>query len=79
MIPRWMLTTLVFGLPILVVTFGVVVGASALATALGDVGGAKGLFWVGIVAVILLVVDVLLLVGALGVQAMERWRDEEGP
>ena len=54
-------------------------GCVALATALGDVGGAKGLFWVGIVALILLVVDVLLLVGVLGVQAMERWRDEEGP
>ena len=76
MIPRWMLTTLVFGLPILVVTFGVVVGASALAQGLGDAAGARGLFWVAMVALVVLVVDVLLLVGALGIRALEDWNQE---
>ena len=71
MIPRWMLTTLVFGLPILVVTFGVLAGASALAQALGDTAGARGLLWVGIVTLIFLVVDVLLLVGVMGIRAIE--------
>ena len=78
MIPRWMLTTLVFALPILSVTFGVLIGASALSQALGDAAGSRGLFWVSMAAVILLVIDALLLVGALGIRAMEERDHEDG-
>jgi hypothetical protein len=77
MIPRWLLTTLVFALPILVLTFGVLAGASSLARGLGDAAGARGLFWIGMMALILIVVDVLLLVGVLGIRAMEEADDAE--
>ena len=70
MIPRWLLTTLVFALPILMVTFGVVLGASSLAAGLGDAGGSRGLFWFAMAALILLIIDVLLLVAALGIRAL---------
>jgi hypothetical protein len=76
MIPRSFLVTLVFGLPILVVTFGVALGASALARGLGDAAGARGLFWFAIVALVLLVIDALLLLIVLGMRALEE-RDEE--
>jgi hypothetical protein len=69
-IPRPLLVALVFSLPILVVTFAVILGAASLAEALGDAAGAKALFWVAMGALIVLVIDVLLLVGALGIQAL---------
>ena len=70
MVPRCFLLGLVFALPILVVTFGVVLGASALAQAVGDAAGSRGLFWVAMAALIALVIDALLLLGALGVRAL---------
>jgi hypothetical protein len=78
MIPRRLLTTLVFALPILVVAFGVVLGAAELAKALGDAAGARGLSWIAIAALILLVIDALLLLGALGLRALEEPRDHDG-
>jgi len=78
MIPRWFLTTLVFALPVLVVTFAVVLGAAALAGGLGDASGSRGLFWLAMAALVLLVIDVLLLVAALGIRALEADRDENG-
>ena len=79
MIPRWFLTTLVFTLPILAVTFGVVLGASALTSALGDAAGAYGLFWCAMAALIGLVIDGLLLLVTLGIRAVDERRDEDGP
>ena len=70
MIPRPLLVALVFSLPILVVTFAVILGAARLAGALGDAPAAKALLWVAMGALIVLVIDVLLLVGALGIQAL---------
>jgi hypothetical protein len=78
MIPRWFLTTLVFALPVLVVTFAVVLGAAALAGGLGDAAGSRGLFWCAIAALVLLVIDVVLLVAVLGIRALEADRDENG-
>lgn len=75
MIPRWLLTTLVFALPILVVAFGVVLGASSLAAGLGDASGARGLFWFAMAALILLVIDALLLITLLGIRALEERTD----
>lgn len=71
MIPRSFLTILVFALPILAVTFGVVLGASALAQGLGDAAGSRGLFWIAMAALVLLVIDALLLLVLLGIRALE--------
>jgi hypothetical protein len=77
MIPRRLLTTLVFALPILVPGFAVILGAALLAQGLGDVAGARGLFWTAMAALIALVIDVLLLVGVLGLLALDQWRDRD--
>jgi hypothetical protein len=77
MIPRSFLVTLVFALPILVVTFGVVLGASALASGLGDAAGSRGLFWVAMVALVLLVIDAVLMLLVLGLRALDERRDND--
>jgi len=79
MIPRWFLTTVVFALPILAVAFGVVLGASALTSALGDAAGAYGLFWCAMGALISLVIDALLLLVTLGIRAVDERHNEDGP
>jgi hypothetical protein len=79
MISRRLLTLLVFALPILVITFGVVLGASSLTGALGDTAGSYGLFWCAMAALILLVIDALLLLVMLGLRALDERRDEEVP
>jgi hypothetical protein len=71
MIPRWFLTTLVLALPVLIVTFGVVLGAAALAGGLGDAAGSRGLLWFAMATLMLLVIDVVLLVAVLGIRALE--------
>jgi len=76
MIPRRLLTTLVFALPVLVVGIAVVLVAAALAEKLGDAAGALGLFWTAMAALIALVIDALLLLGILGLRALEESRDE---
>ena len=70
MLPRSLLLVLVFSLPILVVCFAVIMGAASLAQALGDAAGGRALFWVAMGALILLVIDALLLLGALGMRAL---------
>ena len=74
MIPRSLLAILVFALPILVVTFGVVLGASALADGLGDVAGSRGLFWVAMATLVLIVIDALLMLVVLGLRALDERR-----
>jgi hypothetical protein len=78
MIPRPLLTTLVFALPVLVVALAVILGAAALAGGLGDVAGARGLFWTAMATLILLVIDALLLLGILGIRALEERHDRDG-
>ena len=70
MIPRPFLRFLVFSLPILVVAFGVLMGASALAEALHDAVGSRVLRWVAMTCLMLLVSDALLLVGILGLNSL---------
>ena len=65
-----------FGLPVLLVAFAIVMGAAALADAWQDPLGAKCLRWVGAAAAMFLLGDVLLLVGCLGLEVVAR-RDEE--
>jgi hypothetical protein len=76
MIPRPLLATLVFALPILTLTFGVVMGASSLSGGLGDAAGARGLFWVAIAALVLLVIDSVALLVVLGLRALNERRDD---
>jgi hypothetical protein len=61
---------LVAALPVLVVAFAVLMGAEALARATLDTLGARVLLWVALAVLMLLVGDVLLLVGALGINAL---------
>jgi len=70
MIPRRILTVLVFSLPVLVVAFGVLMGGFILAQATEDAAGAKVLRWVAVSALMLTIADVVLLVGALGINAL---------
>jgi len=70
MIPRRILTVLVFSLPVLVVAFGVLMGGFVLAQATEDAAGAKVLRWVAVSALMLTIADVVLLVGALGINAL---------
>jgi len=78
MIPRRLLTTLVFALPVLVVSFGVLLGAAELANGLGDAAGARGLFWTAVAALILLVIDAVLLLGILGLRALAEPHEPDG-
>lgn len=80
MIPRPVLTILVFALPLLIVTFAVVLGVSALTQAMQDEAGARVLRWISVGVLVLAVIDTLLLLCALGMQALkhgdhERTRD----
>jgi len=77
MIPRPFLITLVFALPILVVALAVILGAAALASALGDAAGSRGLLWVAVSATMILVMDALMLLVVLGLRALEEPRDHE--
>lgn len=70
MIPQPILRFLVFSLPVLVVAFGVLMGASALAEALQDAAGSRVLRWVAMTCLMLLVADALLLVGSLGLKSL---------
>ena len=70
MVPKPVLTVLVFALPILIVGYGVLMGGYALAQALQDQVAALVLRWVAAGCLILLVIDLILLVGSLGVNAL---------
>lgn len=77
MIPRRLIAGLLLPVPVLVVTFAVLLGASALARATSDGPAANVLFWLAITAVLLLIIDLLLLVMALAIRAVEEDRDDE--
>ena len=77
MIPRHYLVPLVLALPVLVVTFAVLAGAALLAQGLGDQGGYRGLLWAAISALMLLVIDAMLLLAALGIKAVSQ--EDEPP
>lgn len=70
MIPRRLLTTLVFALPLMVVAFAVLMGAAALTQAMADEVGARALRWIAAGVLMLAVTDMLLLLGVLGLKAL---------
>lgn len=81
MIPRPVLRILVLALPLLVCTFAVVLGVSTLTQAMQDLVGARVLRWISVGVLVLAVIDMLLLLGVLGLQALNdddhpRSRDE---
>ena len=77
---RRLLLILVFGQFVLLVAFAVLVGGYALANATSDATGAAVLWWIAMACLMLIVVDVLLLVGVLGISALVRvdQRDQTG-
>ena len=78
MISRSVLTTLVLALPLLVCTFAVVLGVSALTQAMQDEVGARALRWVAVGVLVLAVIDMLLLLCVLGLKALND-DDRKGP
>lgn len=70
MISKRALLALVFAMPILVVVFGVLMGGYALAQAMQDLWGARVLLWIALAALMLLAADALLLLLALGINAV---------
>ena len=72
------MTVLVFGLPVLVVAFAILMGAATLTDALQDPLGSKCLRWVAAVAAMLLIGDVLFLVGLLGIESLARHDTTKG-
>ena len=81
-IPRPLLFTIVFALPLTVVTFAVLMGGYALAHATGDAPAATVLWYMAMACMMLAGVDVILLIGVLGARALgtpEQRRDREEP
>lgn len=73
---RRILIALVFAGPLLIVAFAVLMAASALAGATGDVVAGRVLFWVAMSALMALAADLVLLVLTLGLGAIdENWRN----
>jgi hypothetical protein len=70
-ISRQILAALVLALPVLVLAFAVLAGASLLTAAMGDVAGARALRWIAVGALVVLTIDALLLLAALGIRAVE--------
>ena len=79
MVPRRILTVLVLALPVLLVAFVVVMGGWGLAQGMGEPAGATALRWIGIACLMLLVVDGVLLLMALGLNAIEASGGREPP
>ena len=79
MVSKKLLQVLVVGLPLSIVGFAVLMGGSAIARGLGDDLGARVLAWIAAGILMLGVVDVLLLVTALGLNALADPRDEDRP
>ena len=80
MIPRRVIVALLLPAPVLIVSFAVLLGGSALALATGDRPAANVLKWIAVASLMLLVVDLLLLVLALGVNAAGKSADDNaGP
>jgi hypothetical protein len=78
-IPRRYLVVPVLALPVLVVTFAVLAGATFLAVALGDAPGAAALKWVALGSLIVLVIDAIVLLALLGIRAVQEDEDQTRP
>ena len=72
MVPRKILAVFVIGLPVLVTTFAVLMAGHLLAGGIGDAAGQQALRGVAVGVLVFLGVDLVLLIGALGVNSLER-------
>ncbi len=79
MVSKRTLTVLVLALPILVVAFAVVMGGWGLAQGMGDPAGATALRWVAVACLMLLVMDGVLLLMVLGLNAIEAGGGRQPP
>ncbi len=70
MVPRPFLVTLVLALPVIVVAFAVVMAGYALSVATGDHAGGRILFGFGTACLMIGLIDAILLVGVLGLNAL---------
>ncbi len=77
MIPRRLLTVLVFTLPISAVVFGVVAGAALLADGMGDAAARSVFRAFAALALIILTTDLILLVTVLGIDLLDRVDEHE--
>ena len=79
MIPHGLLTFLVYALAVLAIMSLALIGAYTLAQATGDAQAARVFGWVALTSLFALVVDVVLLVAVLGMNAiMEQHRRRDG-
>jgi len=78
-VPRPVLTILVYALPLLIVVFGVLMGGFALAHGTGDQPAASVLWWVAMGCLMLVVTDLILLVGVLGIGSLSRPDHRQDP
>jgi len=71
-VPHRVLVILVYALPVLVVSLAVLMGGHALLNAANESPaiGSTVFLWVGISCLIFLIIDIVLLVGALGINAI---------
>ena len=76
---RRVLLVLVFAQFVLLVAFAVLIAGYALAAATSDTLGATVLWWIAMGCLILVVVDILLLVGVLGIAALVQHEPLEPP
>jgi hypothetical protein len=67
---RTILIVLLFAFLFLVVAFGVLMGGAVLAGAMDDPTGARVLMWIANSCLILIVIDAVLLVGALAIHVL---------
>lgn len=74
MISNKIVSTLLAAFAILIVTCAVLMGFQVLLSSLHDTVAARVIQWIGCGCVILLVIDLVLLVGALSVRAVEQDR-----
>jgi len=74
-VSRRLLMVLVYAMPVLIIAFAVVMGGQSLAAAVEDTTGALVLRWIGAVCMMLLAVDVTLLMGVLGLEALNNSQD----
>jgi hypothetical protein len=77
-IPRLVFFILVAGLSIFVVAFAVLMAFYALVTGLGDLVAARALLWTAMACLVVAAVDLVLLVGALGLQATQQQPRQRG-
>jgi hypothetical protein len=74
LISNKVVSTLLAAFAILIVSCAVLMGFQVLLSSLHDTVAARALQWIGFGCVILLITDVVLLVGALSVRALEQDR-----